>query len=249
MNPYLEQDSVWNDFHGNFIYALRDALTHQLRPHYVAKVDEHVFLHELPDDPRRLVGRGDMAVNRPPHAPAEPEGDGTTLTAPARVRLPAVDVDRVSFIEIRDRDNWEIIAVVELLSPCNKYAGPDREQFLGKRRQLLRSRAHYVEIDLLRGGPRLPLEDPPACDYYALVSRVETRPDAETWPVRLRDQLPTIPIPLRAGRTDARVDLQQVLHRVYDAAGYEDYIYRGQPQPRLTAEDAAWAQQFVPAAR
>jgi hypothetical protein len=215
MNPYLEQDHVWNDFHGNFIYRLRDLLTPQLRPHYVAKVDEHVFIRELPD--------------------------------PAKVLIPAVDVERLPFVEVRDRDTWEIVTVIELLSPCNKYAGPDREQFLGKRGRLLASPVHYVEIDLLRGGPRLPLERLPACDYYALVSRVEPRPEAEIWPFRLRDPLPTIPIPLRPGRADARLDLRQVLHHAYDAAGYGDYIYRGQPQPRLHGEDAAWAQQFVPA--
>ena len=45
---------------------------------------------------------------------------------------------------------------------------------------------------------------------------------------------------------DARLDLQQVLHRVYDAAGYEDYIYGGNPQPPLHPADAAWARELVP---
>ncbi|MBL8797456.1 MAG: hypothetical protein JNM56_26380, partial [Planctomycetia bacterium] len=40
---------------------------------------------------------------------------------------------------------------------------------------------------------------------------------------------------------------QAILHRLYDAAGYEDYIYTGQPQPPLPPEDAAWAQMLVPA--
>jgi hypothetical protein len=43
-------------------------------------------------------------------------------------------------------------------------------------------------------------------------------------------------------------DLQEMLHRLYDAAGYEDYIYSGAPQPPLTADDEAWAQQLVRAA-
>ena len=59
------------------------------------------------------------------------------------------------------------------------------------------ARVNLVEIDLLPGGPRLPLEDLPACDYYAMVARPEDHPQAAVWPVRLRDQLPTIPIPLR----------------------------------------------------
>ena len=41
------------------------------------------------------------------------------------------------------------MTVIELLSPTNKYAGPHREQYLGKRKELLQSR-HLVELDLLR---------------------------------------------------------------------------------------------------
>ena len=108
---------------------------------------------------------------------------------------------------------------------------------------------HFVEIDLLRGGPRMPWLDMPACDYYAVVSRFEERPErAGFWPIRLRERLPEIPIPLRQGDADARLDLQQVLHRIYDAAGYAYHIYSGPPEPLLAAEDAAWAQQFLPAA-
>jgi hypothetical protein len=105
---------------------------------------------------------------------------------------------------------------------------------------------HLVEIDLLRGYPRLPLDDPPECDYYALVSRAEQRPEFELWSLRLRDPLPVIPVSLRLTDPDARLDLQAILQRIYDAAGYEDYIYATDPQPPLTVEDAAWARQLAP---
>jgi hypothetical protein len=58
--------------------------------------------------------------------------------------------------------------------------------------------------------------------------------------------LPPVPVPLRPPHADVQLDLQGLLHRIYDAAGYEDYIYRGQPQPHLSTEDATWARQFVP---
>ncbi len=215
MNPYLEQDRAWNDFHESFMPAARDAIAAQVRPHFIAKINRHVFVHELSADVRRFSGHG-------------------------------VDRERLSFIEIRDRDGWELVAVIELLSPANKYAGADREQYLAKRGELLGSGVHLVEIDLLRGGPRMPMQDLPACDYCVLVSRAQARPDAGVWPLRLRDPLPTVPVPLRSPHADARLDLQQILHRIYDAAGYEDYIYLGQPQPQLNAEDAAWARQFLP---
>src|SRR5262245_53657099 len=62
-------------------------------------------------------------------------------------------------------------------------------------------------------------------------------PEADLWPIGQRETLPVIPVPLRPGE-EARLDLQALLHRVYNAAGYEDYIYAGRPQPALSAEDA-----------
>jgi hypothetical protein len=139
-----------------------------------------------------------------------------------------------------------LVTVIELLSPTNKYSSPDREQYLGKRGRLLASSTHLVEIDLLRGGPRMPFAaPPPQCTYYVLVSRMEKRPQADFWPVHLRDPLPIIPIPLREGDTDAQLDLQAALHHVYDAARYENYIYDSTPQPPLSSEDQAWAKALL----
>jgi hypothetical protein len=152
-----------------------------------------------------------------------------------------------AFLEIRDRDHNELVTVIEILSPSNKYAGPDREQYLAKARIVQRAWVHFVEIDLLRGGPRMPWLEMPECDYCAVVSRYEQRPKAGFWPIRLRDRLPVIPIPLRHGDADARLDLQEALHRIYDAAGYAYFIYDGPPEPSLSAEDAGWAASLVAA--
>jgi hypothetical protein len=160
--------------------------------------------------------------------------------------LDAVDIERVGNLIIRARDKNEPITVIELLSPTNKYTGPDREQYLGKRRELLCSRTHFVEIDLLRGGPRMPPDNLPTCDYCAVVSRVENRPQAGVWPWRLRDPMPSIPIPLRASDPDARLDLKSVIDRVYDGGRYGAYIYSGLPEPRLSPGDSAWAAAFFP---
>jgi len=245
MNPYLEQEGLWPDFHERFCPLVAELLTGQVRPHYIVKINEQLYIHELPAESRHFLGRADVAVTHPPvDRGARPAAE--VLEAPAQVRLPAVDVERLSFVEIRDRESWQLVTVIELLSFSNKYAGPDRDQYLAKRGQRLSSAVHLVEIDLLRGGPRLPCEGLPACEYYALVSRVEDRFSGGVWPIRLRERLPVIPIPLRPPHGDARIDLQQVLDRIYDAAGYEDYIYWGQPHPRLSPEDAEWSRQFVP---
>jgi hypothetical protein len=246
MNPYLEQEDAWHDFHERFMPLAAELLNAQVGPDYIVKIDEHLFIHELPQQPRSFVGRGDVTVSET--RPGDRTGTAAaTVEAPAEVGLPQVDVEGQSFLEIRDRRNRQLIAVLELLSPSNKNPGPDREQYLHKRNRLLRSSAHLVELDLLRGGPRLPLEGLPPCDYYALVSRAERRPRAGVWPVRLRERLPVVPVPLRAGDADLRLDLQEVLHRIHDAAGYAKFIYDSEPAPPLAADEQAWARQFLPA--
>jgi hypothetical protein len=156
MNPYLEQEEVWHDFHERVCPQVAELLTAQVRPHYIVKIDEHIYVHERPRESRRLVARSDVEI-------ARLSGIGGTaatavLEAPARVRLPAVDMERVSFVEVRDRAHRQLITVIEFLSPSNKKPGPFRQQYLAKRAQVLNSPVHFVELDLLRGGPRMPLQ-------------------------------------------------------------------------------------------
>ena len=245
MNPYLEQPAVWTDFHTRFIAAAADVLADALAPGYYAKIGEHLYFHEADD--RERIGDADLSVH-----PAEFEGTGgaatTVLTEPVTVEVSDdVDITRVAFLEIFDRVGHEVVTALELLSPSNKYAGPDRDQYLGKRRQLLGSRTHLVEIDLLRGGPRMPWANVPAgaFSYSVAVSRSHRRPCVDLWPIRLRDLLPSIPIPLREGVPEPRLDLQAVLHHVYDRSGYRLYIYESEPEPRLSAPDAAWAEALI----
>lgn len=244
MDPYLEHDSVWHDFHQRIMPAVAARLAEQVRPAYIVKIDDHIYIHEWGDESARPVGRSDISlVHREPtpsvSAPA------ALAEAPARVRFPQLDVERVSFVEVRDRENMQLITVIELLSPSNKRPGADREAYLSKRGALLESPVHFVELDLLRGGPRLPLVHLPACDYYAIVSRSEERPEAAMWPIMLRDRLPVVPVPLREPDRTARLDLQAALDRVYDEAGYADYIYEHKPQPPLIRDDADWARVAV----
>ncbi|MCE9560712.1 MAG: DUF4058 family protein [Planctomycetes bacterium] len=245
MNPYLERATAWDSFHPEFIVHAKLHIAAQLRPEYVVRIENRVYIHE-PHAESRFLGRTDAGIVRPPSTNA---GETATLAAPARVRiLDSVDVQRVGYLTIRDRDGNDLITVIELLSPANKYAGPDREQYLGKRNELLRFRAHFVEIDLLRGGPRMPPAELPTCDYCAIVSRMEERPEAGVWPWRLRDTMPVLPIPLRAPDRDVTLDFKAVIDRLYDEGRYANYIYSGPPEPRLAPDDMTWAAQFLPPA-
>jgi hypothetical protein len=247
MNPYFEQDRVWQTFHSHFCTSSFEALAAQLGDAYYVKTEENIYIHELSAEERWRFGRADVAISK---------GEGTRQMSQALGRAPVyaqlppmVDEERQMYIEVRDTDSNDLVTVIELLSPSNKKPGPDREQYLAKRRRLLGSSTHLVEIDLLRRGPRMPLESLPQCDYCVAVSRMEERPQVGVWPIRLRDPLPVIPVPLKSGDGDARLDLGAIVNRVYDTGGYKGYIYRGLPQPPLHPDDAAWAAALIGDAR
>lgn len=245
MNPYLERRSIWHDFHERCVPAIADALAAQAAPQFVVRIDEHVYIHELEEE-RLFLGRADVGVSST--EPITTDAPVAILQAPAQVRLPQVDSERLSFVEIRDRDSWQVITILELLSPANKYAGPDREQYLGKRGQIIASPTHLVEIDLLRGGPRMPMQLLGPCDYCVMVSRWQDRPRADVWPIALKQRLPVVPVPLAEGHASLELDLQALLDRVYDAARYVNYIYRGEPEPRLSDADQSWSRSLIPTA-
>ena len=73
-----------------------------------------------------------------------------------------------------------------------------------------------------------------------MVSRAQHRPEVDVWSIGLRKALPTIPIPLKSTDGDAHLDLQSLLNRVYDAAGYRHYIYASEPVPPLSTEHRKW---------
>jgi hypothetical protein len=245
MNPYLEQADTWEDFHESFIVHARDVLSARVGGNYLVKVEVRLYLHELSSEERRHFGRADVAVTAPPSPASAPAGT-SVLAAPMELLLPAVDVVRHSSMEIRDRRNRRLVTVVELLSPTNKTAGPDYEAYVGKRQSLLAGPTHLVEIDLRRGGLRPSPPELPTCDYYVLVSRYEDRPRVGLWPLRLRESLPAVPIPLSPPDPAVSLDLQALLHQVYDAANYGKYVYLEDPEPPLAPDDAVWARQLVP---
>lgn len=243
MNPYLEQPALWPDFHTKFLVEFSERLVSVIRPKYFVLLERHVFVQEPPGETTSLRLRPDLLV-----ATSRPADEGGVavldVVAPVQVEHLAQEVERVAYLEIRETRSGELVAVVELLSPSNKRE--DRLTYLARREKVLGSAAHLVEIDLLRGGRPMPEADRPPCSYSVLVSHADGRPRAGFWPIGLRDPLPEIPVPLRRPDPPAKLDLQAILHRVYDASAYEDFIYEGTPDPSLPPDDAAWASSLVP---
>jgi hypothetical protein len=249
MNPYLEQNDVWKDFHRRFLVFLAGDLESHVGPNHLVKIEARLYLRELGEQERRFFGKADVGVSEVSETGARLTAAAATATMTAPLvlplELPRVDVEREPYLEIRDRRDRRLVTVIELLSPTNKTRGPDRDDYLRKRKQVLYGSAHFVEIDLLRGGLRPEPPEFPTADYYVFVSRVTERANAYWWRMGLRQRLPVIPVPLAAPDTDVLVDLQNILHRTYDEAGYGKYIYEEKPQPPLSPEDDAWARAIL----
>lgn len=249
MNPFLEQEDAWHDFHGRFLTLAATLITAQVRPKYIVRIDESCYVHEFIDNSRSFLGRPDIHIGL--DKPDQDSGRSVSVLEPPTTveLLTGVDIERIVYLNIFDRKSRELVTVIELLSPTNKSNRTNRDQYLAKRERVLSSHANLVEIDLLRGGGPMPAHARPTCDYSVLVYRSEEWPRAGFWPIRLEDRLPIIPIPLLITDQDAQLDLQSILHQVYDDAAYEETIYQSPPEPRLTSSQVEWASRFLPIGR
>jgi len=163
---------------------------------------------------------------------------------------PMPEEHREAYLVIRECNSKEIITVIETLSPANKRAGADgQREYFRMRDQVLDSRSHLVELDLLRGGLRLPNTGglPPG-DDYAIVSRSRRRPRADVYTWGIRQPLPAIPVPLKEGDPDVSLDLQAAFTTVYDRSDYDMSIdYGAALDPPLSEADQASVQELLAA--
>lgn len=245
MDPYLEQPGLWKQVHTNLIVDIQRSLAPRVRPKYQVAIEQRNFLSLSSTDP--LVGEPDVLVVAPRGRPAvELTRTGTMAAATGSytVALPEPQQVIERYLEVRDVQSGEVITVIEILSPSNKLE--DRKRYERKRQRVLDSMTNLVEIDLLRAGKPMPMLGKfPQTPYRILVSRALQRPEAQVFPCSLRQPIPDIPIPLRPGEEEPLLPLNQILHTLYDSAGYDLVIdYRRSAVPPLAEEDALWAQQL-----
>ncbi len=248
IDPYIEGQE-WEDFHHRFIDDMSTALVAQVRPRYAVRVEKRVYVeHQIEELSRHIRSDVTVVTDQPGISGGEDiAGAGAAVAisvAPTLLSVPVPEEQRESFLTIRLRETKEVVTVIEVLSPANKRPGSDgRREYLIKRDAVLGSPTHLVELDLLRGGRRLPTNEPlPPGDYYALVCRGQRRPQVEVYAWSLRQPLPRIPVPLAGSDPDATVQLQAIFTSVYDRAGYDYSLdYRAAIEPSLAEHDAAWA--------
>jgi hypothetical protein len=241
MNPWIEQAAVWSDFHNDFLVQIKHHLAPVLTPRYAVKVEARLQVQEQTGHMPRFFAQADVGLSivgggsRIVSATAVADAPCVTL------ELPNYEVIRETYLTITDSLRRRVVTVIELLSPSNKQPGPNRNLYLTKRREIFHSDTHLVEIDLLRAGPRMNEPELPASAYAVVVSRAAGFRRAEVWSVGLRERLPRIPVPLAGTDADVVVDLQQLLHEVYDSACYGGHIYLSPPEVPLVGADVEWA--------
>ena len=232
MNPYLENSELWPEVHSRLIVAIADALNPRIIPKYRAAIDRRIYA--LDGSETLLVGIPDVTVERRSAEQAtlpvdKPDAESVAVaappTSPVKVKVPMPLEVRESYLQIKEVSTGEVITAVEIPSPMNKRPGKGRNAYEEKRREVLSSRTHLVEIDLLRSGQPMALAAGTVESHYRiLVSRSEQRPQADLYAFNLTDQIPSFSVPLKASDQEPIVDLQDLLNQVYDRAGYEVVI-------------------------
>lgn len=266
MNPYLEAPDIWPDFHDRLATVISAHLNTALPEPYYARLEMRPELGVVLGEgvPRRIVP--DVVVVRQPQAAAQAtapvlDRPRTMIAEPVRLTVHTEPI-RHHFVEIRDAvRGHKLVTLIEIVSPSNKFPGPDRQAYERKQREVLHSDASLIELDLLRGGDRL-LPHPEllavveqlGADYLILINRAAGRlgisTDYELYPVHLAEPLPCIPVPLQAGEADIPLDLQVLANQAYAGGPYHRLVdYLQPPDTPLSQAQAEWADTLLRTAR
>jgi hypothetical protein len=246
MDPWLDSFALCPNVHNSLIGAIRDFLVPLVRPRYFVDMESRTT-DLTGNDEDHLYGPDVAILSGDVNSP-EIEGSVAVrdriATKPFHIVVPMPEDEiEETFLTIKTLPGRQVVTVIEVLSPTNKKTEDARKEYLDKRRRLLGSGVNLLEIDLLRSGKRMPPERPRApSDYRVLVFRPRLGRIAHLYGFTYKTAMPEIPVPLLPQDAEPSLDLNIILHNLYERAGYDVAIdYSQPPQPRLRKEDEAWA--------
>jgi hypothetical protein len=250
MDPYLEHPVLWEGIHARLVVAIANQLQPKLDPRYIASIEERVFI-EGPQ--RRIPDVWIQKVREESGSSPLAEADSDTAVI---VEVEDLEIHEAR-VEILDSySEMKLVALIEVVSPANKAAGPGRVSYKAKQRETLTRECHLVEIDLLRHGrhvlciPEWRVKPFKPFDSLCCVNRWPLRNRFEIYPRPLRQRLPRLKIPLADGDPDSTLDLQAALEQIYVEGRYWRRIrYDQKCKPRLSPKDQAWAGERIVAFR
>jgi hypothetical protein len=257
MDPYIEGCGLWEDFHPHLIEKIYERLADAVPERYLVRTGERSYLALVePEGKASHAFLPDVGVTSPtglgtPTESAAGVALAESATEPGPVTLRALIEEeyRETFIEIYESSPGQrLVTSIEVLSPSNKRrSAPGWEIYLRKRQALLLGRVNLVEIDLLRGGQRMPMLDPwPNSPYTLLVYRGSMTQLCQVWPGYFHRPLPPIPVPLAKPDSDISLSLQPLIEAIYQRSRYERSIDYGKPLTGapLRPEEATWLEQL-----
>jgi hypothetical protein len=258
MDPYLE-GYLWPDVHQSLANEIRNQLMPLVAPKYVARVVPRTVIESMSHGGTIGITIPDVEVfsarrqqdRIPERSPVGLLNQtvgvlGQTTTAPFKPRQRFTYPVDIASVEIRTVAGNRLITSIEILSPSNK-TRLGWQEYQAKRMHVLEARANLVEIDLLRRGIRpVSMADAPRAPYYILLTRASNIGVLDLWPVQLRDELLSVPVPLQAPDEDVTLNLQSILSTIYTVARYDLSIdYQQPPAPPLTGQDAEWVRTML----
>lgn len=250
MNPYLEKPEYWSQVHKWLIVLIAQSLNPQLRPKYRVAIEERVY--NATGDDSMLVGIPDDVVVQSSQSNHQDPSALVTVAAPSvkpmKIALPMTEmVVKEWYLEVRKVETGKVITVIEILSPKNKRSLEGRSTYETKRQKILDSLTHLVEIDLLRQGKPMAMNTQAFQSHYRIVvSRSQERPQADLYAFNLPQAIPSFPLPLQPDDREPIVNLQQLLHNLYDQGSYDLAIdYSQDPPPPLSTAEASWVKQVL----
>jgi hypothetical protein len=259
MDPYIEACGLWGDFHSHLIEKIGEKLADLAPENYLVRTGERSYValvesegkkfHSFLPDVSFTAARG---RKKGPKRGGAALADPVSETEPVTMRALIQEEHREAFIEIYEASPGNrLVTSIEVLSPSNKRAGTDGwELYQRKRQSLLLGDASLVEIDLLRGGQRMPMIDPwPDSPYTLLVARARAQL-CRVWRAHYRRPLPVIPVPLAKQDSDIPLELQPMIDEIYKRFRYPRSINYGKPlNPPLDAVETGWLKRQMRALR
>lgn len=249
MDPYIEASGLWPGFHSRLIAAIDNALADELPVGYVSEIEQrcYVVLTGESGESRHLIVP-DLNITGPrgigkKSSRRKGEDDGSVAV------MPCVEEERrEGSISVLRATDGQVVACIEVLSPSNKEKGSKGwNEYLCKRNDCLAANAHFIEIDLLLGGTRMPMAEPwPDSPYYVMLSRKPVSPPCRVWPASYREPLPPLRVPLARGEPDVVLPLQTLVDGIHEKHGYRARFDYSKPLPTALPEaEAEWVRQAV----
>ncbi len=196
MDPYIEACGLWEGFHGRLIHKIDATLARILPSGYTidTTVRSYIVLMESEGKEERLA-KPDVTVTEPAGKKPRKKKGGAAVAAPVEsvpMRAFVAEEFKETFVEIYAEDEERaLVTCIAVLSPANKRRNTEGWDEYGRKRQaMLLGRANFIEIDLLRGGHKMPMLDPwPESPYTLLVCRRMNAPHCRAWPAHFQRRL------------------------------------------------------------